>query len=461
MPRVSIVIPTYNRADLLLLTLRSALAQTFTDREIIVIDNASTDETPEVMAQFADRVRYIRKPVNKGLVDSYNMGFREAAGDFILLLDSDDTIHPEMIARQVAYLDHNRNVDFVRVGGYYVDAAGEKFARVRFSPTGPGRQLLSSLVFGNFELCGAILYRKSTIERVGMFDECLPVYEDWDHSLRMALRDCHFGFIAEPLFFYRFHAGNSMKKVQAVEAASNIILGKLFANPDLPAEIRPLRDQAEAQAHLFLAYNYYALHMPRDAQRCLMHAWNAHPCWHSNGAALLDALLDYTLYMHLGDSLQFARFVMDQLPPQLAPLQVHEAAVISRIHLQQAFRNYDQGDLAAGVAGFEQALTADSSLVTRRKDFAVLLRKFAIQAVTEPAQFVEVVLNHLPGPAQSLKRMRNTVMADLELAAAYASLREDDRETARRLTNVLRLQPTMAGRRGVLAPLLRSLVRVI
>ena len=72
MPRVSIVIPTYNRADLLPFTLKSALEQTFADREIMVIDNASTDETPQLMAQYAGAVRYIRKPVNKGLVDSVN-----------------------------------------------------------------------------------------------------------------------------------------------------------------------------------------------------------------------------------------------------------------------------------------------------------------------------------------------------------------------------------------------------
>lgn len=459
MPRVTISIPTYNRADLLLLTLRSALAQTYTDREIIVIDNASTDETPQMMEQFAGQVRYIRKPVNKGLADSYNMGFREAAGEFILQLDSDDIIHPTMIAKQVAYLDQNPKMDFVRVGGYYVNAEGEKMARVRLSPTGPGRKLLSSLIYGNLELCGSILWRKSTIDRVGVFDESMHVYVDWDLHLRLAIQDCYFGFLSEPLFFYRFHDGNSMKKVQAVETASNTILDKLFANPDLPPAIRPLQTQAKAQSHLFLAFSYYAMQAPADAHRCLLYAWNQHPQWRANSKAMLDALLDYSLYMHMIDVEQFASYIMEHLPPQLASLRAYEPALLSRMYLQQAFYRYDHADPAGGAARFEKAIAVDPSVIARRNDFSTLLHKFALQSVADsPTTFVQTVLDNLPASARSLSTVRNTVAANLELVAAYALMNDDKRKTAQHLTNALRLRPALAGRRGVVVPLMRSLV---
>lgn len=460
MPHVSIVIPTYNRADLLPFTLNSALNQTFVDREILVIDNASTDETPQLMAQYGGRVRYLRKPSNTGLADSYNMGIRESSGECVLLLDSDDTIAPDMLARQVLYLDQHPNMDLVRTAGFYIDFDGNKIARMRLSPVGPGRQMLASLVFGNFEMCGSILYRRATLERVGLRDETLPVYGDWEHSLRMALLDCRFGFIAEPLFFYRFHSGNSMKKVQAVEWSSHHILDKLFADARLPAEIQPLKRESFAQADLFLAFSYFATAAPADAQRCLLRAWNGHPRWQSQPAVLLDALLDYSLYMHMADLETFAGTVMEHLPAALQALRAHEAGWRARILLLQAFRYYDRGDLVAGQAQFEEALRTDPALVAQRKEFAVLLRKFALQAVTDPpAQFIQTVLDHLPAPARALRTLRNAVAADLELIAAYAAMKEDDRKTARHLTNALRLQPALAGRRGVLVPLLRSLIR--
>lgn len=462
MPRVSIVIPTYNRADLLPFTLQSALQQTCTDREILVIDNASTDETPQMMAQYAGCVRYIRKPVNKGLADSYNLGVRESTGEFVLLLDSDDTIHPETLGKQVSYLDQHPQADLVRTAGFYVDIAGNKIARMRISPSGPGRPMLASLVFGNFEMCGSILYRRVLLDRVGMRDESLPVYGDWEHSLRMALHDCHFGFLPEPLFFYRFHSGNSMRKVQAVEWSSNRILEDFFTNPALPAEIKPMKGEAHAQACLFLAFSYYATASIADAQRCLLRAWREHPRWHMQPNAMLDALLDYSLYMHMADLESFAGMVMDHLPAELQALRAREASWLSHIHLLQAFRQYDRGEIDAGRAHFEKALNADPALVGKRNEFAILLRKFALQAVTDPpAQFIHVVLNNLPAPARLLRNMGNAIAADLELIAAYAVMKEDDRLAAQHLTNALRLQPTLAGRRGVLAPLLRSLIRTV
>jgi glycosyltransferase involved in cell wall biosynthesis len=462
MPRVSIVIPTYNRADLLPFTLNSTLNQTHADLEIIVVDNASTDDTPQYMAQFAGRVRYIRKPVNKGLVDSYNMGIRESSGELIMLLDSDDTIHPGTIATQVKYLDQHPHMDLVRTAGYYVDLHGNKIARVRLAPTGAGRRLLSSLALGNFEMCGSILYRRSTINRVGFQDVNLPVYGDWEYSLRMALMNCHFGFVAEPLFFYRFHPGNSMKRVQSVEFTSGVILDRLFSNPDLPAEIKPLRKEASAQASLFLAFSYYATQSSADAQRCLLSAWQDHPRWHAQPAQMLDAMLDYSLYMHVVDLETFAGYVTRNLPQSLPALREHVAIWVSHIHLLQAFSRYDRGEIDAGKAEFKKALALDPALAAKRHDFAVILRKFAMQAVMDPpAKFVETVLNNLPEPARALRHVRNRVEADMALITAYASMQDNDREAARQLTHALRLDPSLIARRGVVAPLLRSLAHQV
>ena len=100
-PTVSVIIPTYNRAHLLPRALESVLAQTFEDLEVLVVDDGSTDGTEAVVTGYDDRVRYLRQPQNAGVSAARNRGLREARGEFVAFLDSDDEWFPEKLARQV------------------------------------------------------------------------------------------------------------------------------------------------------------------------------------------------------------------------------------------------------------------------------------------------------------------------------------------------------------------------
>ena len=106
MPKVSVVIPTHNRAGFLQAAIQSVLNQTFQDFEIIVVDDASEDQTTEIVRSFSDpRIRYMRHESNKGQGASRNDGIRQASGEYIALLDDDDEWLPEKLAKQVALLD--------------------------------------------------------------------------------------------------------------------------------------------------------------------------------------------------------------------------------------------------------------------------------------------------------------------------------------------------------------------
>src|SRR5215471_7855638 len=116
MPKVSVIIPTHNRAEFLRSAITSVLNQTYQDFEIIVVDDASTDKTPEVVASFHDgKIKYIRHDANKGDAGSRNTGIRNSSGDFLAFLDDDDEWLPEKLQMQVGLLRNSR----VKVGGVY------------------------------------------------------------------------------------------------------------------------------------------------------------------------------------------------------------------------------------------------------------------------------------------------------------------------------------------------------
>src|SRR5215510_16389067 len=116
MPAVSVIIPTYNRAEFLRLAITSVLNQTFQDFEIIVVDDASEDHTHEVVSDFSDkRIKYIRHEANKRVSAARNTGVLSASGDYIAFLDDDDEWLPRTLQMQVALLEDSTSI----VGGVY------------------------------------------------------------------------------------------------------------------------------------------------------------------------------------------------------------------------------------------------------------------------------------------------------------------------------------------------------
>src|SRR5712672_3063531 len=124
MPKVSIIIPAYNQARFLGVAIESALRQTFSDLEVIVIDDGSTDQTRQVAAGFGDRIRYIHQD-NTGLPGARNRGIRESSGEYLCFLDSDDFYHPDKLQRQVELLDADPEIGFVYCDIVTTDEAGQ------------------------------------------------------------------------------------------------------------------------------------------------------------------------------------------------------------------------------------------------------------------------------------------------------------------------------------------------
>lgn len=207
-PLVSVIIPTYNYARFIETTIESVVGQTCSDLEILVVDDASEDDTADVVQSIPDeRIRYIRHDVNKGPSAARNTGLARASGTFVTCIDSDDAMKPRNLEVKTRALQDDPAVDVVFGNVEIIDGDG--------TPLGVGnprrddevlRQpaLLRRLLRGNPFHASATVVRRDVYDVAGTYREDLRHAEDWDLWLRMA---CSFSarYLGEPLVRHRLH----------------------------------------------------------------------------------------------------------------------------------------------------------------------------------------------------------------------------------------------------------------
>ncbi|EMA66962.1 glycosyl transferase family protein [Halorubrum aidingense JCM 13560] len=214
-PRVSVIIPTYNRAETLARAVDSALAQTVDDIEVLVVDDGSTDGTQALIEDGEDpRVRYLAHDTNRGVSAARNTGVEAARGDYVAFLDSDDEWLPRKLDRQLSVLDDRGEgwvgvyCDIVStglsVGGRIAGAASEAVFRSR-APREGGQELAEALLSMQVFMGpgSTLLVERDVITSTGGFDEGLSIYEDWDLVLRV-LSVGKLAYVDEPLAVTHF-----------------------------------------------------------------------------------------------------------------------------------------------------------------------------------------------------------------------------------------------------------------
>lgn len=181
-PLVSIVIPNYNHAQYVSDAIRSVLAQEYRNREIIVVDDGSTDNSRETIARFGDQVQYIYQR-NAGLSAARNTGIRASKGSLIGLLDADDMYEPDFLGTLVPELQENPDADGIYCGYRFVDHENNLLPQVEARPVTHDK-LYEALLDGNFFVPESVFLHRYVYEDVGLFDESLRACEDWDVWLR-------------------------------------------------------------------------------------------------------------------------------------------------------------------------------------------------------------------------------------------------------------------------------------
>ena len=224
MPKVSVCIPTYNRSDYLKYSVNSVLTQTYSDFELIICDDGSTDNTPEIVNNFKDnRIIYVRHPQNIGRSKNMRSGFENAKGEYFIKFDDDDALTIDFLSKTVAILDKNSNVDFVCTNHWIIDAKNNrdeiatKENSDKWGKSKLKEGIIDDLVYQTFVLqslqVGSSLFRYQPLKDVDYMNPLADGCEDFDLLVRMAIAGKTGYFLPEFLMEYRFHGQqNSLKQ---------------------------------------------------------------------------------------------------------------------------------------------------------------------------------------------------------------------------------------------------------
>lgn len=218
-PSVSIVVPVYNGAEYLDHALHSAESQTKNPSEIVVVDDASTDETPSIIRQHAPRLtKQARLAARVPAASAWNAAIRESSSDFFVVLAHDDLLEPNFVEEVTAVLNSHPDLDLLICANHTIDTGGNIIQRYQSSNATPAPRVISAAEyldcftrFGQWFLPTSVVTRRSLFERLNGFDPNMKVAYDWDFYLRAgAASGARIVSLDKPLSRYRIHPKQSI-----------------------------------------------------------------------------------------------------------------------------------------------------------------------------------------------------------------------------------------------------------
>ena len=253
-PTISIVIPAYNAESTILETVESVQQQTFSDIEIILINDGSTDRTLELLQKIEDDRLKIFSYENGGLSVARNRGIANATGEFISFIDADDLWTPDKLELQLGALKSNPQAGVAYSWTYYFSHDPQKDSYLGNSVNFSG-DVFTQLLLKNFMASSGSnpLIRRKAIESVGGFDPALNFCEDWDFYLRLAV-DCFFVVVPKYQIFYRQSVNSLSSQVEAMEKGGLLAIEKAYKVA--PLKFQHLKNQSLAWLYLYCTQQY-------------------------------------------------------------------------------------------------------------------------------------------------------------------------------------------------------------
>lgn len=244
MDLVSVIIPAYNCERYLRSTLDSALAQTYPACEIIVVDDGSTDSTPQILQEYQGRITYLTQR-NAGSGAACNTAVRAARGKWIAFLDSDDLWLPNKIALQ---MEHLRDMPISHTDSIcFGDSLATEIRRSSFEPPYDG-MVLPRLLVKNFITKSSVMMLRDVYLECGGFDGRYVAVEDWPFFINVCAK-YPLGYLPEPVVRYRVHAKSKSMASRRTLSDHVRIIEDAFAPDGVGAQLRSLRREALARSY--------------------------------------------------------------------------------------------------------------------------------------------------------------------------------------------------------------------
>lgn len=457
-PTFSVIIPAYNQAEHLGEAIQSVLDQTYRKFEVIIVNDASPDRTPEVVKQFDDpRIKYLVHHENRGLPAAKNTGIRASSGDLIAFLDADDKYQPEKLGRHVVFFEKNPDVGAVYNSRFELNYSSDTIREIVRPPL---TVTLQDLVLG-FPFCPSdLVLRKDWVFGVGLFDESYTFFgEDLDFNCRLALAGCQFASVDRALNYRRHHSGRIIKDLVGALEAILRPLRTTFASSFCPEEVLALRDMAFM--NMYMAWAYYAFtqnetvlgqEFIREAVRLNQTILDGEPC------RFVQFLVKNSIYDENMCHESLLRSVFVRLPTEMAWLSEQYEWAVARGYLLRGTRAIIWGRHEDGRAHFAKAVDLGAKIDEP------FLRKLAHQLLAYEIEFgVAALQDTLRCLAPYLERIGSR--ATMRWFNACISVNQAFRnyhtgEFAKVPGQVIRAiakDPKYLANRGVLCILLRSI----
>jgi glycosyltransferase involved in cell wall biosynthesis len=273
MPIISVIIPAYNAERTILETITSVQQQTFSDFEIIIINDGSSDRTLELLHNITDERLKIFSYENGGLPVARNRGISHATGEFLAFLDADDLWTPDKLELQLAALQQHSEAGVAYSWTSFMDDKGESLS--------PGEPIFiegnvyADLLVNNFLASGSNpLIRKQAIKSTGGFDSAFPHCADWEYWLRLAA-SWYFVVVPKHQIIYRQSSGGMSSKIDGIEKQLFIMIEKVYQT--VPQRLQYLKNHSLAWVYRYCAEKFlqYGTSNINDVNRAGMELWNA------------------------------------------------------------------------------------------------------------------------------------------------------------------------------------------
>lgn len=259
--KVSVIVPTYNRAHLLKKTIDSILNQTYKELELIVVNNCSIDDTEDVVKSFKDdRVHYFKNQNNGVIAVNRNFGIKKSSGEYIAFCDDDDVWLHNKLEKQVNYLRDHPEYQLVYSNAVIIDENGEQKGLLLIPESFKEGYIFDELLEDNFMPQSTILVRRTIFEAIGFFSEDphLKAAEDYQYWLKASIR-YKVGSLNEPLVMYRIHPMAESRNVNRTQLKLKV-LASLASDP-------LLRDNKKVEKKMYDLYAKSAIYSWKNSDK--------------------------------------------------------------------------------------------------------------------------------------------------------------------------------------------------
>lgn len=458
--KFSVIIPAYNQAAFLGEAVQSVLNQTYQDFEVLVVNDASTDETASVIAQFLDsRVVCINHSINRGGSAARNTGVSAAKGDFIAHLDADDYFHPEKLAAHYRLLNTHPDVSITYNARYQLHHSTTKIRDI-YRP--PDTVQLKDIVLGYPFSPSDMVLRRNVVEQNILFnEEYRNLSEDFEYYTRLAEAGFRFARVPGVLNYRRYYAGRRHKNLEAKIQKNVETLERVFSNSACPAHVLVLRKRAYINYFTevtYMAYGQGDYELGRKFIQEMLHI--APEIADEKPAKVVTAIFNYIIN---DDSLEHEKRlpeVFSCLPPELALSSEEAEGYISRAYLLKGTRSalWDDPEKASFYfrrAGELKARLDEPYRAQLAAQLAGYEAELGREAVELQAQRLYPYLERMAGK-ESVRQIRGL----LAFNRAFAGYRVGKYQLAlREVIRAVAAQPRYLANRGALSIAVRSLLK--